>query len=523
MNDSVDPVDPADPVAGLDGRALLDALHEGFAACELARGREDEPVGCRVTYLNEAFRAHAGTEPAAVLGRDVADALPGAVPHQVAELVAVGATGRTASFTCPAATPGRWCDVRAYAMGGDRVGVLVLDVTERERARARRREGGADASTGAPVTVPTDAPHRDELDAIARLGGGVAHDFNNLLMGMRSSLELLGDRLPAGDRAGRALLFDALAGAARGAVLTRRMLAFARRQELAPTAIDVGAHVVGAADLLSRALGPGVRLRTDLDADAPPAFVDPQQLELVLLSLIGNAGEAMAGAGELRVRVRGADVGAHGPLAPGAYVRLDVADTGRGMTPAALARATEPLFTTKSVGIGAGLGLSMVRDFAHRSGGSFELASEPGRGTVATLLLPAAAGVGARPDAPAAAPGARRRVLVVDDDALVLRGLVGILARLGHDVVQAPSGERAFALFARDGGFDVVLTDQIMPGMTGLELAARVKRHRPATPVILATGYSDLPVTDSTLIDVRLDKPFDRRRLEAALRDVSPG
>ena len=368
-----------------------------------------------------------------------------------------------------------------------------------------------------------------KLEMIGRLSGGVAHDFNNLLMGIRSSLELLEERLPADDAEGRALVGDALSGAARGASLTQRMLAFARRQDLAPAAVDVGGLVEGMAELLARSLGPGVRVDTELAPGTAAALVDANQLELAVLNLAMNARDAMDGAGRLRVSVSDAggvtDDGAGESPARDDHVRVEVADTGHGMDAETLRRAVEPFFTTKGVGDGTGLGLSMVQGLAEQSGGRLELRSEPGAGTVAELLLPAA---GRAADAPAgsagvasaatvAGPGGRRRILVVDDDELVLRGLAGILSRLGHEVHRAASGASALEALARHDEIDLLVTDQLMPGMTGAELAAAVRERRPGLPVILATGYAELEGVDESLFAARLVKPFDRARLESAV------
>ena len=408
------------------------------------------------------------------------------------------------------AADGEW---RWYSWTAFREGERVLGIGRNVEERRRREAELASAEEA--------LREAQKLEMIGRLTGGVAHDFNNLLMGIRSSLELLEERLPADDAEGRALVGDALSGAARGASLTQRMLAFARRQDLAPAAVDVGDLVEGMAELLARSLGPGVRVDTELAPGTAAALVDANQLELAVLNLAMNARDAMDGAGELRVSVGDAGAPADAP-APGDYVRVGISDTGRGMDAETLRRASEPFFTTKGVGDGTGLGLSMVQGLAEQSGGRLELRSEPGAGTRAELLLPAA---GRAADAPARSAetaaaeraGGRRRILVVDDDELVLRGLSGILARLGHEVHRAASGAAALRVLARHDEIDLLVTDQLMPGMTGAELAAAVRRRRPELPIILATGYAELEGVDESLFAARLVKPFDRARLESAV------
>ena len=480
-------------------------------------------IGLDGTYrtLNPAWSGELGHDPAALVGIAY-DAL--AHPDDLAatrERFAASRRGdRTADFEMRVrAADGGW---HWYAWTVFREGERVLGIGRNVEERRRREAELASAEEA--------LRQAQKLEMIGRLTGGVAHDFNNLLMGIRSSLELLEERLPADDVQGRALVGDALSGAARGASLTQRMLAFARRQDLAPAAVDVGGLVEGMAELLARSLGPGVRVDTDLAPGTAAALVDADQLELAVLNLAMNARDAMDGAGELRVSVGDAGAAADAPApghasAPGRYVRVEIADTGHGMDAETLRRAVEPFFTTKGVGDGTGLGLSMVQGLAEQSGGRLELRSEPGAGTAAELLLPAAgrAADASSRSAPAAAaaaaagPGGRRRILVVDDDELVLRGLSGILSRLGHEVHRAASGAAALRVLARHDEIDLLVTDQLMPGMTGAELAAAVRRRRPELPIILATGYAELEGVDESLFAARLVKPFDRARLESAV------
>jgi signal transduction histidine kinase len=367
-----------------------------------------------------------------------------------------------------------------------------------------------------------------KIDTIGQLTGGVAHDFNNLLMAIMGSLQVLRRRFPLEEAAAR-LVDNALKGAERGAALTQRLLAFARRQELRPAAVSLGELAAGMSDLLVRALGPGVRLTQTFAPDLPRILIDSNQLELALLNLAVNARDAMPGGGELILGAERADLDeaavAELRLAPGEYVRLSVTDTGHGMDEATLIRAAEPFFTTKGVGKGTGLGLSMVQGLAAQSGGAMRLTSEPGHGVRVDLWLPqatdAAVRLEPRPERPAViAASESRTVLVVDDDPLVAAGAAAMLEDLGHTVIQASSGREALALVQSDREIDLVLTDHAMPEMTGVELARRLRQLRPDLPVVLATGYADLPANVTAELGLpRLAKPFDQDELSHAVAE----
>jgi len=362
-----------------------------------------------------------------------------------------------------------------------------------------------------------------KLETIGHLTGGVAHDFNNLLAAILSNLDLARKRIE--DPRTAKLVDGAVRGAERGAALTRRLLAFARRQELLTRRVAVPALFSGMRELLERSLGPEVRIDGAFPDDLPDVLVDPHQLELAFLNLAVNARDAMPSGGVLTVEAeaRSVSAGDVGGLGAGAYVRIAVRDTGVGMDAATLKSATDPFFTTKGVGKGTGLGLSMVQGLAAQSGGVLKLASAPGCGTTVELWLPCAPGAqDALPSAAAAPaqPAARPlKILVVDDDMLVGMGTAAMLEDLGHVVIEASSGAAALDLHAAHDDVDIVVTDHAMPGMTGTELAAALAARDPALPVILATGYAELP--NGTLSPLpRLSKPFRQEDLEAALARV---
>ncbi len=334
-----------------------------------------------------------------------------------------------------------------------------------------------------------------KLEAIGQLTGGLAHDFNNLLTPIVGSFDLL-QRKCRDDPQALRLISGVLQSAERARILVQRLLAFARRQHLEARAVDLDHLVRGMLDLIARSLGPRIEVRVEMAADLPAACVDPNQLEVALLNLAVNARDALPDGGTISISARAADVGAEGQaLAQGRYVCLAVADNGVGMRPETLARAVEPFFTTKAIGKGTGLGLSMVHGLAAQSGGQLTLESAPRRGTTATLWLPAADISTVESVAFAASeadvPAQPLSVLLVDDDDLVRAGAAAMLEAIGHSVVQVSSGKSALEHLASGEDFDVLVTDQRMPCMTGVDLIRRARFMKPGLPAVLITGYTD--------------------------------
>ena len=395
---------------------------------------------------------------------------------------------------------------------------VINDITARNRAEARLRQA-------------------QKMEALGSLTSGVAHDFNNLLMIILGSLQLLARRLPVDDARAARLVDAAVQGATRGAALTTRLLAFARQQELTPVPLYPGTLLTALRPMLAQLLGPAIMIEDDVPTDLWNLRADPTQLELALLNLAANARDAMPDGGRLRVSARNASVAesessfismaTQSPIQSGDYVVLIVSDSGMGMDEVALARAAEPFFTTKGPGKGTGLGLSMVHGFAVQSGGALLLSSRPGSGTTAELWLPRTnepvrdAEISQPSSASASVPAARSlRVLLVDDDPLVLVGTTGMLEELGHDEVHAvASGEAALAVLRRDGNFDLLLTDHMMPGMTGMQLAARARSFHPTLPILLASGFAEIDGM-KPLEWPRLRKPYSLSDLSAALAAV---
>ena len=366
-----------------------------------------------------------------------------------------------------------------------------------------------------------------KMESIGQLTGGIAHDFNNLLTAVLGSLELLRKRLPH-DPKTVMLLENATQGAERGKTLTKRMLAFARSQELKPEVIDVPLLVRGMTELLKQSLGPLFRIETRFPLSLLSVKADANQLEMALLNLVVNARDAMDGGGEIIVSARQQNIPTDEPgLKPGAYICLSVSDTGEGMNEETLRRAVEPFYTTKGLGKGTGLGLSMVHGFAEQSDGRFVLRSKKGEGTTAEIWLPAAQSsplTVARSDPAQATPVKSFRpltILAVDDDALVLLNTVAMLEDLGHSVFEAYSGTEALEILRREDSVELVITDQAMPQMTGTQLAKTIEHEWPDITVMLATGYADsVPGDDARL--PKLAKPYLQSELADAIAHANP-
>jgi len=380
---------------------------------------------------------------------------------------------------------------------------LLEQIAERERTEAQLRQ-------------------MQKLESIGQLTGGVAHDFNNLLTAVIGNLELLRKRVPASAPTDR-LIDGAMQGAQRGAALTQRLLAFARHQALDARPIDLADLVRGMDDLLRRSLGPSITMIQDFPAGLPAAHVDANQVELALLNLAVNSRDAMPDGGTLTLALDLAETGQMRDLPAGRYVRLTVSDTGSGMDGETLRKAIEPFFSTKEVGKGTGLGLSMIHGLAQQLKGALRLFSTPGCGTRAELWLPVAGCAAEGTESVVAdrpAEGNRRATLLfVDDDFLISLSTTSLLEDLGHTVVTASSGPEALKVLRTGRPIDMIITDYAMPGMTGLQLAEEARALRPGLPILLATGYADLP-TRPTFELPRLHKPYQQTQLAEQIQGL---
>jgi PAS domain S-box-containing protein len=357
-----------------------------------------------------------------------------------------------------------------------------------------------------------------KMEAMGQLTGGVAHDFNNLLTPIVSVLDMLQRRGLGGEREQR-LISGAAQSAERAKTLVQRLLAFARRQPLQPIAVDVSKLVRGMADLVSSTTGPQIRVVVEAADELPYAKADPNQLEMALLNLAVNARDAMPDGGTLRISVcaDAVTLGSSDGLRPGRYLRLSIADTGTGMSEATLARAVEPFFSTKGVGKGTGLGLSMVHGLASQLGGALKISSKLGLGTNVELWLPETEEMPSETHAAreVTSTQARGLVLLVEDEEIVRLSTADTLEELGFDVTAAANAEEALEFIHKDHRFDLVVTDHLMPGMTGTALARLLRERRPELPVLLVSGYAGVEGVAPDL--PRLTKPFRKDQLATSI------
>jgi PAS domain S-box-containing protein len=373
-----------------------------------------------------------------------------------------------------------------------------------------------------------------KMETLGQLTGGVAHDFNNLLQIVSGNIGLIQRSIPEGDARLRRAADNAARGAERAAVLTQRLLAFSRRQPLAPKPVDPNRLVTGMSELLHRTLGETVEVETVLAAGLWPVEVDANQLENAILNLAVNARDAMPEGGKLTIETANTHldrgyVAQNAEVIPGQYVAICVSDTGSGMDQDTVARAFEPFFTTKEVGKGTGLGLSQVYGFVKQSGGHLKIYSEPGDGTCVKIYLPRL--LGARPEVEAivedAAPqGARdETVLVCEDDDDVRAYTVEVLRELGYRVIEAHDGPSALRLLERQEGLvDLLFTDVVLPGgMTGAMLANEARALRPGLKVLFTTGYARSAIVHQGRLDPGVElitKPFAYGDLAARVREI---
>jgi PAS domain S-box-containing protein len=387
---------------------------------------------------------------------------------------------------------------------------FVTDVTRRLRREAQLLE------------AQEALRQAQKMEAMGQLTGGVAHDFNNLLTPIVGALDLL-QRMELGNDRTRRLIAGAAQSADRAKTLVQRLLAFARRQPLQLVPVDMAGLIAGMRDLIDSTTGPRIMVEVHAPAGLPCARADPNQLEMALLNLAVNARDAMPAGGTLRIDVALEPIVAETalPLSPGDYLRLSVADSGTGMDQATLTRAVEPFFSTKGIGKGTGLGLSMVHGLASQLGGALTIRSALGSGTVIDLWLPLCEppleAIVIAPQAAEVDASRARRILLVDDEDLVRASTADILQDLGHQVVETASADEAQRLLDRGERFDVLVTDHLMPGMTGIDLAARVRRSCPDIAILLVSGYTGAAFDGAVAGLTRLTKPFRKDDMASAL------
>jgi CheY-like chemotaxis protein len=497
-------------------RALFDGMLNGFAYCEML-WEDGRPHDFIYLAVNRAFGELTGLKD--VVGRRVSEVIPGireANPELLDFYGSVASTGTTGTLETYVGVLGIWFSISAYSPKYGHFVAVFDNVTERKKAEAEL------------LVTQQQLAQAQKMEAVGRLAGGVAHDFNNLLTVIQGYGELLAEAL-AGDPEKRESVGEIVKAAERASALTRQLLAFSRQQVLETHVLDVGAVVADTEKMLKRLIGEDV----EIAVVAPPALgrvkADPGQVSQVLLNLALNARDAMPEGGRLSIELANESLDA--PLAaandeipPGRYVVLSVTDTGSGMDAETSSHVFEPFFTTKERGKGTGLGLATVYGIVRQSGGYVAVKTAPGAGTTFRIYLP-------RCDEPTTS-GIRRSVasrrgtetiLLVEDEAAVRALTRTVLERRGYSVLVAEGGAAALDVLARDSRpVHVLLTDLLMPGMNGRDLASRVRALRPATRIVFMSGYAadHAPDFAGDPAAVFLSKPFTERDLVAKIREV---
>ena len=469
-----------------------------------------------VEDINPAFERAVNIGAETVRGRAIDDLLP---PQSAERIIALYRQVRAADG--PVTTrdlvaglpdgPRTWESILAPVKDAQGATVRLIgsirDITERVRTEAHLRDS-------------------QRMEAIGQLTGGMAHDFNNLLQIVRGNLEMLEPLVGSDERAQRRLR-NALHATDRAAQLTRQLLAFARRQPLAPLPINLSRLVGDMSELLRRTLGEGVEVETVIGGGLWNTMADPAQVESAILNLAINARHAMPGGGRLTVEAANASLDAAyvrdlDEIAAGQYVLLAVSDTGLGMDPEVAARAFEPFFSTRRDGEGSGLGLSMVHGFARQSGGHARIYSEVGHGTTVKIYLPRTrdAVKSAAPAAPAAITGGDQTILVVEDEAPVRAAAVDLLEGLGYRCLEAADAQSALAILREPGRVvDLIFSDVVMPGPVNTrDFAERVAELPKAPPILFNSGYTENAIVHHGRLDdgvALLSKPYARADLAA--------
>ncbi|RWD69577.1 response regulator, partial [Mesorhizobium sp.] len=424
------------------------------------------------------------------------------------------------------------------------LGIFLLGIYTIRQSSRRFREVAAaqDALSAKNAALLNEIDTREKaesqlrqvqkMEAVGQLTGGIAHDFNNMLAVITSAMNLAQRKLARGEHDVQSFVEAAADAAARAANLTARLLAFSRQQPLAPQIVDANRLVTGMSNLLRRTLGHAIEIETVLAGGLWKTHADPNQVENAIINLAVNARDAMDEEGKLTIETANchldeAYAAAHPEVKAGQYVMIAVTDTGAGMAADIMAKAFEPFFTTKPATKGTGLGLSQVFGFVKQSGGHVKIYSEPGEGTTIRIYLPRFTGpeeaappvkTGGRSDVPAT-----ETVLLVEDDARVRASTVAALLELGYTVIEAAGGDEALEKLGQNAAIALMLTDIVMPGMNGRQLAERARKHSPSLKVVFMTGFTRNAVVHNGVLDHDVHfiaKPFTLEQLEAKLRDA---
>jgi PAS domain S-box-containing protein len=518
-------------------RSLFEQMQEGFFIGEAVRDAAGDMVDFRFVELNPAFEKQTSLPNADTVGRTMREIVPTIQASLIERYAQVVKTGEPAHFEVHVPIlADRVFEARARAIGDDRFAVLFVDISERKAQELAISATAADleervAQRTAELLRAQDALRQSQkMESIGNLTGGVAHDFNNLLQVISGNLQLLGGEIQGNERAERRV-HNAMAGVARGSKLAAQLLAFGRRQPLAPKVVNVGRFIRDMDDLLRRAIGEAIEVETIIAGGLWNTLLDPGNVENALLNLAINARDAMDGQGKLTIEAGNASLDAdyclaHAEVTPGQYVMVAVTDTGTGMTPDIIDKVFEPFFTTKPEGRGTGLGLSMVYGFVKQSGGHIKVYSEPGHGSTIKLYLPRSiqsedvlTDIDAGP-----VTGGSETVLVAEDDEAVRETVVAMLGELGYRVLKARDAQSALSIIESGIPIDLLFTDVVMPGsLKSPELARKARQRQPQLAVLFTSGYTENSIVHGGRLDEGvelLSKPYSRETMARRLRAV---
>ena len=465
-------------------RTLFTEMLDGFALHEIIVSDDGDPIDYRFLAVNPAFERMTGLKGPEIVGRTVLEVLPATESYWITTYGRVALGGEPVHFEEYSAALGRYFEVTAYRPAPGQFACIFTDVTEKRLAEEEKQK------------LRLQLQQAQKMEAIGTLAGGIAHDFNNILAAIVGYTEMARDDSPPGS-AVASDLGQVLQAAQRAKELVKQILSFSRQGESHQVSVQPNLLVKETLKMLRSTLPSTITIRQDLAANGATILADPSHIHQLVMNLCANAYQAMEEkGGTLSLSLRALSIAeAEGDLLPGNYVRLTIGDTGPGIAPEVLPRIFDPFFTTKEVGKGTGMGLSIVHGIVKSCGGSISCASTLGRGTVFDITLPRLAGeaVVLEPRDSEQVPGGGEHILYVDDEEMLREMGSHMLKRLGYRVTARGNSLEALVCFQNDPrSFDLVITDQTMPGMTGIDLARRLLQLRPELPIILCTGFSNL-------------------------------
>ncbi len=499
-------------------RTLFCEMLDGFALHEIICDEAGYPADYRFLAVNPAFERMTGLKAEELVGRTVLEALPGIERHWIETYGKVALTGEPAFFENYSAELKKHFEVTAFRPTPNQFACIFADITEYKQSEEEKAK------------LEAQLVQAQKMEVIGTLAGGIAHDFNNILGAISGFTELTLQSVLR-DSQEYYNLSQVLIAGERARDLVKQILVFSRRTVQARRPLQVSSIIEEALKLLRASLPTTIEIQQKLAAPSALVLADPTQIHQILMNLGSNAAHAMREDGGLleinlaEVYLDGGDLVQHPDLTPGPYVRLTVRDTGQGMDQEIMGRIFEPFFTTKEVGEGTGMGLAVVHGIVKSSGGEITVSSQPGQGTTFTILLPKVAGeVATASAAPAPLPTGGDSILFIDDEEMLVNMIREMLKKLGYKIVTQTSSLAALKLFqAQPEKFDLVITDQTMPHMTGMQLAQELRQLRPDIPVILCTGYSEKVSAENVKaagINELLMKPIIMRNLAETIRKV---